>query len=352
MLVALAFSFFAALYAQLFGPQEATLVFAGDAMMHQGQIDAARRADGTYDYSGYFAAIQPLVSGADYAVVNLETPLGGRPYAGYPCFCAPDSYAQELADTGFDLFLTANNHTLDRHARGLRRTVDVLRGMGVDQVGTYRNEEQRDSVLPLLRDIRGFKVGFLNYTYGTNGIEPRDGVVVDYINKDRIHRDVAATREAGAEIVCVAIHWGDEYKLLPNASQRAMADFLVSQGVDLVIGGHPHVIQPMEMRQRSDGRNALVVYSLGNLISNMKTRDTRGGALVKVWLGRDSVGAAQVDSAAYRLVFTEAPAQGIRNYRLVDVDSCQSSWRSHCSSFANAARAIFHSHNHGVKELK
>lgn len=296
-------------------------------MMHKSQIEAAQTASrkagdpSGHDFSEYFAAIAPQIKAADYAVVNLETPLGGKPYAGYPCFCAPDSYADALAAAGFDLMLTANNHMLDRRDRGLKRTCDLLAARGYDHLGTYRNHAQRDSLLPLIRDIRGFKVAFLNYTYGTNGIKVQGDAVVDYIDRDLIRRDIRAARSKGAEIVCAAVHWGVEYQLLPHSSQTSLAKFLVDQGVDLVIGGHPHVIQPMEMRTDTAGRRQLVVYSLGNFISGMKTRDTRGGAMLEVRLGRDSLGHAVVKDANYSLVFTVPPTSG-RNYRLVYADSC------------------------------
>lgn len=330
--------------------QEATLLFAGDAMMHQAQIDAARRQDGTYDFSSYFTAIAPQVAAADYAVVNLETPLGGPPYSGYPCFCAPDSYADALQQAGFDLFLTANNHMLDRRDRGLRRTVATLRDKGCHHAGAYRDAAQRDSLVPLLEDVNGFRVAFLNYTYGTNGITAASGAVVDYIDRRQMRRDIARARAAGAELVCAAVHWGVEYQLLPHASQTALAAFLVDEGVDMVIGSHPHVIQPLEMRRRADGRNALVCYSLGNLISNMKTRDTRGGALLHVTLRRDSAGRALVSDAAYTLVFT-LPAGGGKNFRLAHPDSVTSApWRAHAQSFATRARQIFTKHNIRVPE--
>ncbi len=348
----LTLTFFLNLYNLLFTPQQATIVFAGDAMMHQGQIDAARKGGDVYDFGEYFLQFADDISSADYAVVNLETPLAGKPYSGYPCFCAPDSYADAIKEAGFDMCTTANNHTLDKRDRGLKRTIEVLNSRGLDHVGTYRNKAQRDSILPLIREINDIKVGFLSYTYGTNGIEIQGDAVVDIINKEQIKRDITLTRQAGAELVCVTIHWGDEYKLLPNSFQKNMADFLVAEGVELVIGSHPHVIQPIEIRKGADGRNQLVVYSLGNFISNMKTADTRGGLMVKTFLSRKSGGKAQVDSAAYKLVFTVPAAPGQHNYYLTNPDSCTSAqWRGHAKNFASRARDIFTKHNKGeVKE--
>lgn len=352
MCLTLIFSLFYTLCTSILqGQEKATLVFAGDAMQHQGQLDAARRGKGVYDYSECFEAIAPYVRKADFAVVNLETTLGDKNFTGYPCFCSPDTFADALTEAGFDLFLTANNHTLDRVDRGLHRTIDVLDSKGIPHLGTYHNAAHRDSVLPLIIPVKGIKIGFLNYTYGTNGIKARGECIVDYIDKKKIKSDIARTREAGAELICVAMHWGDEYHLLPNQEQKNLADFLVGEGVELVIGGHPHVIQPMEMRCDSAGRNHLVVYSLGNFISNMKKADTRGGAMVEAHLSRDASGIARVDSAAYSLVFTIPGIAGQSNFRLVDADSCDSKqWQPHCDTFVSNATQIFKKHNIGVKK--
>lgn len=323
---------------------DAKIVFAGDAMQHAAQIDAAKKASGEFDYSSCFEAVSPVIEEADFAVVNLEAPLGGAPYRGYPCFSAPDAFAEALALAGFDMMLTANNHTLDRGSRGLVRTIDKLDEYSIAHLGTYRNRHERDSVLPMIQTVKGFRIGFLNYTYGTNGIEAKPPVVVDYIDKELIKDDIRHLREAGAELITVCIHWGDEYKLLPNVAQIALADFLADNGVDMIIGSHPHVIQPMEMRSGKDGRNCFLVYSLGNFISNMKTVDTRGGAIVTVTLSRDSMGKAFVKDATYRLVFT-VPG----SFNLVPVDDyTPESWAQQCNAFEKSAERIFRQYNRNV----
>lgn len=339
-------TFLFSLLSLLFGNDEAEIVFAGDAMMHQAQIDNARRSDGTYDYSGYFDAVRSYVQTADYAVVNLETPVSKPPYAGYPCFNAPESYLTELIDAGFDMFLTANNHTLDRNTRGLRGTIEALDRHGMDHVGTYVSPQARDTILPFIKNIGGIRVGFLNYTYGTNGIKPSPEVSVDYISREQIRRDVRLTRDAGAEIIVVCPHWGDEYRLLPNDAQKSLATFLKSLDVDVIIGGHPHVIQPAELTMRPDGRPQVLFYSLGNFISNMTKRDCRGGMVARVKLSRDDDGRAIVSDASYRLVFTEPPASG-RNFRLAWADSAT---HYQAPEFLRTARDILSRHNVGVKE--
>lgn len=334
----------------LLGQDEAEIVFAGDAMQHYAQIQASRTSDGTHSYDACFAKIAGYVSDADYAVVNLETPLGGKPYRGYPCFSAPDSYSQALANAGFDMMLTANNHSLDRLDAGVRRTLDVLDKQGIAHVGTYRNKAERDTILPIIKDINGFKVAFLNYTYGTNGITVKGKVVVDYINRGLMASDIARARDAGAEIITVTVHWGNEYQLLPHVTQKSLANFLVDQGVDLIIGGHPHVIQPMEVRHSEKyDKDVLLVYSLGNFISNMTKRDTRGGAMVKAKLTRDKDGRARFDSATYRLIFTMPPCSGNKNFIIYPAEDCPNNqWKSRCDDFVRSAKAIFDKHNVNV----
>ncbi len=335
----------------LFGGNKAEIVFAGDAMQHKAQIDAAHRTDGSYNYDDCFKLISPYISNADYAVVNLEVSLGGKPYTGYPCFSAPDSYLDALVNAGFDLMLTANNHTLDRRDKGLIRTLDILDHSNIPNVGTYRNRAERDSVLPYIANINGFKVAFLNYTYGTNGIPIKGDVIVDYIDRKLIANDVKNARAKGAEIIATCIHWGNEYQLLPNSAQKSLANYLCDLGVDLIIGGHPHVIQPMEIRHSDKyDKDILLVYSLGNLISNMKTRDTRGGALVKVLLTRDwATGKAKLDKAFYRLVFTIPPTKETPNFQLIPVESYSNGiWSEHCKSFTRSAETIFKKHNINV----
>ncbi|MBQ8773362.1 MAG: CapA family protein [Muribaculaceae bacterium] len=332
----------------LIGNDEAELVFAGDAMQHKAQIDAALQADGNYSYDDCFLSIKPYVQNADYAIVNLETPLAGKPYTGYPCFSAPDNYAQALADAGFDLMLTANNHSLDKRDRGAQRTIDTLDKMGITHIGTYHNQDERDRLTPFIQEIKGFKVAFLNYTYGTNGISVQGDFIVNYINNATMEQEITLAREKGAEIIIACIHWGNEYQLLPHSSQKSLANHLINQGVDIIIGGHPHVIQPMEMRQNDKGK-ALVVYSLGNFISNMKTRDTRGGAMVKIKLQRDDTGQAHVANADYRLIFT-IPTHNGNNFRLTPVEEYLTGYKAEeCRAFVKAAESIFTKYNIDVK---
>lgn len=339
-----------------FESPEAVIVFAGDAMQHQAQLDKAKElGNGDYNYSDCFTLISPFIKEADYAVCNLEVPLGGgKDYSGYPCFSSPDSFAQALSDAGFDMLLTANNHCLDRRGKAAIRTLDALDSLKIDHVGTFRNVLERDSLVPLIKDINGFKVAFLNYTYGTNGIPPSDGIEVAYIDKDKIKKEIDIAKLRGAEIIVVAMHWGIEYILIENNVQRNLADFLVDCGADIIIGGHPHVVQPMKVvRNEKENKDVLVVYSLGNFISNMKTADTRGGAMVYVTLSRDSIGKAKFQKAEYETIFAAKP-EGKHNFRVIPArlsDSIPSSQKSHWTLFDRGAQKIFDKYNVKVTQV-
>ncbi len=333
-------------------PAKATLYFVGDAMQHQAQLDRARElGGGSFSYAGCFDLIAPTVKAADYAVVNLEVPLGGGKggYTGFPCFSAPDEFALALKDAGFDLFLTANNHTLDRKDYGLRRTLQVLDSLQVDHIGTYDDKAERTALVPFIKDINGIKVAFLNYTYGTNGITASQGAEVSLIDRKAMAQEIKLAREKGAELVCVCVHWGIEYQLTEHPSQRSLADFLVEQGVDMIIGGHPHVIQPMKVVQNpATGKNTLVVYSLGNFISNMKTGDTRGGASVTCEIERGEDGEARFVAATYDTFYAAKPAGGNTNFQVIPysmadrIPAAQLGW---WNTFSNSAERVFSTKN-------
>ncbi len=332
---------------------KATILFAGDAMLHQLQGDVARKLGGAkgYNFNSVFELLKPEVSKADYAVVNLEVPLGGGLHSGYPRFSAPDAYAKALKDAGFDLFLLANNHMLDRGDAGARRTIETLTGLGVDNIGAFKNKDDRKNRVAFIKDINGIKVGFLNYTYSTNGINPTEGVVIPLIERDKMADEIKHLRKEGAELVCVCIHWGTEYVLNENKFQREMTDFLLGEGVDLVIGGHPHVIQPMAMvKNDATGKNAFVVYSLGNLVSNMTRPNTRGGAYVKVNISRDSNGEAQIDDAVYDLFITQTPV-GNQNFRVIprkNINQLHQSQRANWDDFYHTAKELMDTENKNV----
>lgn len=314
-------------------PTVATLAVCGDAMSHMPVTNDAWNGE-RYDYARIMAAAKPYVAAADYAVVNLETTLsGGPPYSGYPAFNSPDDLARDLKSLGFDLCLTANNHCLDRGFSGLARTLDVLDEVGLRHVGTSRTQEECDHNLAVA-DVGGLSVAFLGYTYGTNGIPvpKKHPYAVNVFNTDylttlsqpdwdRLAGDLEAAKALETDLIAVMIHWGLEYKLTQNQYQEELADFLFQHGADVVLGGHSHVPQPMELRALPDGRQGFVCYSLGNFISSQTKPNTDITAVLTLTLTRDNeTGEAQVTDYAYVPLYMLHRAEGASpRFELVDV---------------------------------
>lgn len=332
-----------------------TLLFAGDLMQHVTQINAARTADGTYDYSSYFDKLADYIRGFDLAVANLEVTLGGKPYSGYPQFCAPDPYIYAIRDAGFDVLSTANNHCCDTGRRGVERTIRMLDSLGLAHVGTYADTASRRRDYPLLVEKNGFRIAFLCYTYGTNGIPVPRGNVVNLIDRAQILTDIRAARAMRPDCIIALMHWGIEYALLPTGEQRELADWLFQNGVTHVIGGHPHVVQPMEVRTDSLGGRHFLAYSLGNFISNQWMENCDGGLMVALTLEKDT--AVRLADCSYSLQWVSRPPVSRRkNHRLYPVsypqDSLNAEERRLMGRFAANARALFAKHNVGdIREV-
>ena len=333
--------------------QTITLLFAGDLMQHQSQIDAARTADG-YDYNDCFQLLKKEIQSADVAIGNLEVTLGGAPYAGYPAFSAPDEYLLAIKDAGFDILLTANNHCLDRGKRGLERTIQQLDSLSIDYLGTYATPQDRALKYPYLLEQNGFRIVLLKYTYDTNGIEVVAPNVVNYIDKEVMAQDIEQALAMNPDAIITNMHWGEEYMFLPSKAQKELADWLLSKGVTHIIGGHPHVVQPLELRTDSiNDTEHVVVYSLGNVISNMSKRGTDGGLLFKMTLEKDSV--TRVADCGYSMFYVERPViSGKKNYVLYPVsytgDELNEASRNKLNIFAKDSRELFEQNNIGIKE--
>lgn len=331
-----------------------SLLFVGDLMQHQAQIDAAKQGNG-YNYDDCFRHVKKEISEADIAVGNLEVTLGGRPYSGYPAFSAPDEYLYAVKDAGFDVLLTANNHCLDRRKKGLERTILMLDSLRLPHAGTYVNKDEREKNYPLLVEKNGFRIVFLNYTYGTNGIEVTAPNVVNYIDKEQIKKDVFTARRMLPDAIIACMHWGIEYRSLPERSERELADWLIQQGVDHVIGSHPHVLQPMEIQKdaRTPTRH-VIVYSLGNFISNMSKENTDGGAMVKLELQR-IFRVTRLADCKYALIWTSRPGLSKKkNFELYPAMFLNKSINNEelnvMRRFLNNSRNLFENYNKGIKE--
>lgn len=288
-------------------PDSISIFFAGDLMQHDAQIKAAKRMDGSYDYSNSFAHVRSYIRSADIAVGNLEVTLGGTPYRGYPAFSAPDEYLYAIRDAGFDVLMTANNHCMDRGVTGLRRTIKMVDSLRIKRAGTYIDKEDRIHNYPLLIEKKGFRIAFLNATYGTNGIPVKEPGTVNFIDRDQLKADILKARLMKPDIIIAFMHWGQEYKTMPSPEEVDLAKWLIALGVNHVIGSHPHVIQPIVLMGDSvTPQKNLVAFSLGNYISNMSVRHTDGGLSLKL-LFKKVNGITRLVSYEKLLVWTSRP---------------------------------------------
>lgn len=284
-----------------------SIFFAGDLMQHDAQIKAAKRKDGNYDYGNSFAYVKPYIRSADIAVGNLEVTLGGAPYRGYPAFSAPDEFLFAIRDAGFDVLMTANNHCMDRGIAGLRRTIRMIDSLKIKRAGTYINKEDRIHNYPLLIEKKGFRIAFLNATYGTNGIPVKEPWSVNFIDREQLRADIMKARLMKPDIIIAFMHWGQEYKTMPSPDDIELSKWLISLGVNHVIGSHPHVIQPMVLLGDSvSPQKNFVAFSLGNYISNMSAHNTDGGLSVKL-LFKKVNGITRLVSYEKSLVWTSRP---------------------------------------------
>lgn len=271
-------------------------------MQHGQQLESVHdTATGTYDFDPWFEHIAPIIRKADLAVANLELTLAGPPYAGYPQFCAPDELALALKDAGFNTIITANNHSNDRGMKGLVRTLDVLDRYNIPHTGTFRDSAERAEKYPLMLEKEGVKIALLNYTYGTNHIPTIPPRIVNYIDTARIAADLAKATEMNADVNLVTIHWGVEYERMPNAEQKRVEAFCYRHGADMVIGSHPHVLQPVERKRigsKKSSQEVLTAWCMGNFVSNQRTRYRDGGMILWVELTKGA-GGTTISKAGY-----------------------------------------------------
>ncbi len=305
----------------------ATISAQGDLLMHKPIFDTKTvvlQEDGSYDFSSIFKFTDDIIAGYDYAVANLETTFGGDdfPYQGNPAFNCPDSFLDSVVAAGYDMLLTANNHSYDTQMTGITRTLERVRGAGLETLGTRLSEDEpRYSIV----EVNGIKIGMICYTYtsglsnqgvprlnGNSPVEKPELVNWFYNrNPEKMYGEVetilADMAEKGAEINMLFIHWGNEYELTENSFQNAQAQALCDLGVDVIVGGHPHVVQPVELLTSTTDpeHKTICVYSLGNAVSNQRsgnipacpTPHTEDGILFEITFEKYSDGNVYVQSA-------------------------------------------------------
>ena len=349
------------------------LALTGDMVIHDG-LNAEAKTDEGYDYTPIFEGAAPCIADADIAVSMLETTFAGTSeYSGYPLFKSPDDLAAGLKTLGFDLINTAGNHAMDSTETGLFRTLDVLDANDLKHVGTYRSQEERDADNGMVfLEANGIRLAFLAYSCGTDGIPVTDfPFAVNLYYKDYmssmteidyalLDADMAAARESGADMIVVLLHWDTKYQTGYDNRQKALADYLFTQGADIILGGNTHVPQPMELRWVTDlnGKDkiGLICYSLGNLVSCQADLNTNVTAVVNVELEKDlGSGETIIKSVDYvPLYMMNLKDYGVKDapfqYRLLDIREAMAAYENGKSEYITDS--MYRSLEDGLNSLR
>ena len=314
-------------------PEDITInmTVAGDILCHNTNFWDAYVAElDDYDFSYSFEDIKKYFDNADVAIGVLETNFAGRDigYTNYPLFNSPEHLATDLKELGIDILGTANNHCLDKGFSGMVSTLEELDKAGIDHMGTYATEE--DSKEYLIKDVKGIKMAFLTYTYGTNGIPIPTGkeFSVNITDKEKILADLENVKKENVDVICVNMHWGDEYSLKPNSNQKDLADFLFENGVDLILGSHTHCLEPMEKRTitMEDGttKDGFIIYSLGNFMSGQKHENSRQSVILDILLTKNGeTNKISVDSVTYTPIYMYNFYQRgvLQRFKIMDIEA-------------------------------
>ncbi|CAG9606410.1 CapA family protein [Pseudoneobacillus rhizosphaerae] len=256
----------------------------GDILIHDWVYEDALSSSG-YDFKPMFKHVKGKLQKPDLLIANQETVLGGveMGLTSYPTFNSPQEVGDALIDAGVDIVSTANNHSLDKGEKGILRSIEYYEKVGLPYVGFFKDKEDQEKLRILHKN--GVKLAFLSYSYGTNGIPVPKGkdFLVNLIDQEKMKTEIHKAK-ALADVVVMSIHWGNEYQRIPTEEQQLLGQFLVDEGVDIIFGHHPHVLQPMQMVKTKDQRNAFIVYSLGNFISGQMRdyKDIGGLATIKI----------------------------------------------------------------------
>lgn len=260
-----------------------SFVGCGDNIIY-GTKEARIFAEGTdrkYNYKPYYSGVSDIIEKADISFINQETVMCGEGYSlsYYPMFNSPQEVGLDLCELGFNVVNIANNHMLDKGSEGLEKTIEFWKSQDVLMIGGYESAEDFDNIRILEKD--GIKIAFLSYTYATNGLtaSAKSNVIIPYINDDDIVRQTKLAKES-ADLVFVSVHWGDEGSFVPNDDQEHTAKLFADSGVDVIIGHHPHVIQPLEWIDGVDGNKTLCVYSLGNFMAQQDRAYNMVGGII------------------------------------------------------------------------
>ena len=290
------------------GEKTFTITAVGDILMHNTLLRAGYQPQlQTYDFSPFFAKVQPYFETSDFVIGNLETTLGKdfSEFGGYPRFNSPAILAEYLKEAGIDLVTTANNHCLDKGITGLNNTLDFLDEAGLLHVGTARSREESENIL--ITEIQGVKTAILAYTYGTNGLIVPKGkeFAVNLLDEAQIFNDIVVARNFGAQLVIVCLHFGQEYSDYPNNEQKRLAETFLIAGADVILGCHPHVLQPSQVYYFEEDRAQFVIYSLGNFISDQNGLPRKSSTILNLHFGINALtGEPYFKEASYVPIWT------------------------------------------------
>ena len=309
----------------------------GDIMCHNSQyIDAYNSNTKTYDFSYVFTDIKQYISSADIAIGNLETTFAGKAvgYSNYPTFNTPEQLAQNLKDFGIDVLSTVNNHSMDKKYDGLVSTLNYLDDAEISHTGTYRTEEEQNQIL--IKDVNGIKIAFIAFTYGTNGIPvPKSkDFCVNLIDENLILKQIELAKKEQPDLICANMHWGIEYQKKQNAEQERLANLLFENGVDIILGSHPHVLQPMENKTITleDGtiKDCFVIYSLGNFMSGQTKENTKNSIILNIDITKNGqTEKTTINSVDYIPIYMyRASRGGIQRYKVLDLEKTISDYEN------------------------
>jgi poly-gamma-glutamate capsule biosynthesis protein CapA/YwtB (metallophosphatase superfamily) len=305
--------------------EKVTIGAIGDILIHNPVYEDAYNG-GKYNFDPIFKNVNSLLEKPDILTANQESTLGGTELglSSYPCFNSPHEVADALVHTGVDIVSTANNHTLDKGIKGIQSEIHYLDSIKLPHVGSF--EDEQDRIRLRILEKNGIKIAFLAYTYGTNGIPVPEGkdYLVNIINRDKMKEEIQRARKM-ADVIVMSIHWGIEYQRVPTVEQKVLAGFLANEGVDIIFGSHPHVLEPMEWIKTKSGRKSLVVYSLGNFISGQENdyKDIGGMATIDITKRVTETGNT-VELSNPLFYPTYVSSQDFKNYQVVPLEKAGS----------------------------
>ena len=335
------------------------MAVTGDIMCHNTMFkDAYNSSSKKYDFSYFFDDIKSYLEDADITIGNLETTFAGPKigYSGYPTFNTPESLATNLKNVGFDVVSTANNHCIDKGYSGLVSTIKYLDDAGIAHTGTFTSKEEQQKIL--VKNVNGVSIAFLSFTYGTNGIPIPKGkeYSVNLIDKDLIKEQLNLAKEQNPDIICVSMHWGLEYHTKQNNEQKDLADFLFKNGADIILGNHPHVLEPMEKRtiKLDDGttKEGFVVYSLGNFMADQSYQYTRDSAILNLQITKNGeTGKISINKATYTPTYIyKDTSKSSKKYKILDIESEIKKYKNNSSGSVN--KSTYNTLNAELKNIK